>query len=137
GLRPGIGYYVHLDAEGLLVGGGFHAHSSRQVDRYREAVDDDATGADLAEIVGGLRKQGFSIEGDQLKTKPRGYAADHPRVDLLRYKSLMAAKRFGTPRWLGTPKAADRVRDAWHQLSPLSSWIIDNVGDAETSDHTT
>jgi uncharacterized protein (TIGR02453 family) len=130
GISPGIGYYVHLDARGLLAGGGFHAHSPAQVDRYREAVDNESTGGDLSEIVAALRKNGFAVEGEQLKTKPRGYAADHPRIHLLRYKSLMASKRFGTPAWLGTPKALDEVRNAWQQVTPLSEWISANIGPA-------
>jgi uncharacterized protein (TIGR02453 family) len=130
GISPGIGYYVHLDARGLLAGGGFHAHSSAQVDRYREAVNGEATGSDLSAIVAGLRENSFAVEGEQLKTKPRGYALDHPRIDLLRYKSLMAGKRFGTPAWLGTPKALDEVWNAWQQVRPLNEWITVNVGPA-------
>ena len=76
----------------------------------------------------GLRDAGFDIEGEQLKTKPRGYDADHPRIDLLRFKSLMALKRFGAPDWLATPAAADQVRDTWRRLVPLNKWIIANVG---------
>jgi uncharacterized protein (TIGR02453 family) len=127
GIRPGIGYHVQLDANGLLAGGGFHAHGPAQVERYRGAVDDDESGPDLVKIVAGLRKAGFVIEGERLKTKPRGYDADHPRIDLLRYKSLMASKAFGTPTWLGTPAALQKVWKAWRQVTPLSEWITAKV----------
>jgi uncharacterized protein (TIGR02453 family) len=128
GLEPGIGYYVQVDAEGLLAGGGFHYHATNQVERYRKAVDDQSTGAGLEAIVTGLRDAGFDLEGEQLKTRPRGIAADHPRVDLLRFKSLMGLKRFGAPGWLATPAAVDHVRDTWRRLVPLTEWIILNVG---------
>ena len=128
GLEPGIGYYVHVDSEGLLVGGGFRQHAASQVERYRKAVDGKSTGAALDVIVTGLREAGFELEGEQLKTKPRGYDADHPRIDLLRFKSLMGLKRFGAPEWLATPAAVDHVRDTWRQLVPLTEWIILNVG---------
>jgi uncharacterized protein (TIGR02453 family) len=128
GIQPGIGYYVQVDSEGLLAGGGFHHHTSTQVERYRKAVDDKSTGAGLGAIVARLREAGFELEGEQLKTKPRGYDADHPRIDLLRFKSLMALKRFGAPDWLATPAAVDHVRDAWRRLVPLNEWIMLNVG---------
>jgi uncharacterized protein (TIGR02453 family) len=128
GIAPGIGYYVQVDSEGLLTGGGFHHHASSQVERYRKAVDDQSTGADLAAIVAALRDEGYEVEGEQLKTKPRGYDADHPRIHLLRFKSLMALKRFGAPDWLATPAAVDQVRDAWRRLVPLKEWILLNVG---------
>jgi uncharacterized protein (DUF2461 family) len=91
-------------------------------------VDDESAGAGLGAIVTGLRDAGFELEGEQLKTKPRGYDVDHPRIDLLRFKSLMALKHFGAPDWLATPAAVDQVRDTWRRLVPLNEWVILNVG---------
>ena len=116
----GTGYYLQLDARGLTVGGGFRAHSPDQTARFRGAVDADATGVALVDIVDALRAKGFDIEGDELKTKPRGFAADHPRIDLLRCRSLMVFRPFGTPAWLGRPAALDEVRGTWRQVTPLT-----------------
>ena len=55
---------------------------------------------------------GFEIRGEQLKTTPRGYSADHPRIDLLRYKSMSLGKSYGFEN-LNTPDLLDRVRDDW------------------------
>jgi uncharacterized protein (TIGR02453 family) len=130
GEGTGIGYYVSLDARGLSVGGGFRAHSPAQVARYRGAVDDATAGPAVSELVAELRAHGFDIEGEQLKTKPRGYDADHPRIELLRSRSLMAVRVYGTPRWLARPKALDEVRAAWRQVTPLNEWVAANVGPA-------
>jgi uncharacterized protein (TIGR02453 family) len=130
GISPGVGYYVRIDSGGLLAGGGFRAHSTAQVERYREAVDDDASGSELSAVVAALRAEGFTFEGEQLKTRPRGYDADHPRLDLLRYKSLMAVMTFGTPAWLATDRAQDEVNDVWRAVAPLTAWVVDHVGHA-------
>jgi uncharacterized protein (TIGR02453 family) len=130
GPAVGVGYYIQIGADGLLVGGGFRAHSSAQVERYRQSVADDATGERLASIVETIVGAGFETAGEQLKTRPRGYDADHPRIELLRHKSLMALKSHGAPDWLATPAALDRVRDGWRALVPLSEWIDANVGAA-------
>lgn len=124
----GVGYYVKLDSGGLTAGGGFRAHSPAQVGRFRGAVDADATGVEVSDLVAGLRADRFDIEGEELKTTPRGYAADHPRIDLLRCRSLMAFKVFGTPTWLASPAALEKVRNAWRQVTPLRVWVADNVG---------
>ena len=50
---------------------------------------------------------------DELKSAPRGYAKDHPRVDLLRRKGLMTSKDFGAPAWIHTKQAVTKVRDRW------------------------
>ncbi|GAA1649343.1 DUF2461 domain-containing protein [Georgenia ruanii] len=123
GPSPGLGYYVALDADGLTVGGGFRSHSPAQTDRYRRAVDADDAG-ELPRVVATLVNAGFVLEGATVKTRPRGYPADHPRIELLRRKELMAVTNVGTPAWLATPAALDQVRARWEQLRPLADWVI-------------
>ncbi|PFG41126.1 uncharacterized protein (TIGR02453 family) [Georgenia soli] len=127
GPAPALGYYVALDADGLTVGGGFRAHSPAQTDRFRNAVASDA-GAALEGIVSSLVGRGYVIEGAALKTRPRGYPADHPRIDLLRRKELMAVTNVGTPEWLPTPEALDHVQQMWGELRPLADWVVAHVG---------
>ncbi|WP_072807417.1 DUF2461 domain-containing protein [Rhodococcoides yunnanense] len=117
-----LGFYVQIDPAGLYVAGGFYAATTEGIARYRESVDNEVRGSELVALVSTLADSGFEIGGDQLKTKPRGYELDHPRIDLLRHKSLTASKHFGSPAWLETPKAAAHVRDTWRQLTPLVEW---------------
>jgi uncharacterized protein (TIGR02453 family) len=130
-LSPGTGYYVHLDADGLLAGGGFHAHSPAQVARYREAVAHEETGRVLARIVSALEAAGFEVGGEAVKTSPRGFAADHPRIELLRHKELTVGRAFGAPGWLSTPAALEYVRGAWREVRPLNEWLDRHVGSAD------
>lgn len=124
---PGTGYYVEISSRGLLAGGGFHAHSSGQTARYRAAVADDRTGPELESIVADLVEQDFDIEGEQVRTAPRGYSRDHPRIELLRYKELMVFRRFGTPDWLESPRALEEVRGTWRAMRPLAEWVAANA----------
>jgi len=131
GTVAGIGYYVQLSGEGLTVGGGFHTHSPAQTDRFRAGVDDRLAGPELLAITEALVDQGFDLEGAALKTRPKGYDADHPRIDLLRRKEVMAIRQVGTPAWLTGPDAVDHVREAWLDIRPLNNWIAEHVGPAE------
>ena len=79
-------------------------------------------GQELERIVARLRRKGFEIRGDQLKTSPRGYSTDHPRIDLLRYKSMSMTKSYGFED-LDTPAVLDRVREDWRALRPLVEWV--------------
>ena len=56
---------------------------------------DEKTGKALERLLKRLEKDGFEIGGDRLKTSPRGYDADHPRIHLLRCKQLIADKSYG------------------------------------------
>ena len=61
---------------------------------------------------------------------PRGYSTDHPRIDLLRYKSMSMTKSYGFEN-LDTPDLLDRVREDWRALRPLVEWVrarVDPLG---------
>ena len=91
----GAGHYVHLGADGLLAGVGYYSMAKDQLERFRAAVDADATGAEVArDRRRRSAAQGYSIGAmDELKTAPRGYPKDHPRIELLRRKGLMASRQ--------------------------------------------
>ncbi len=127
GPSMGLGHYLQLSADGLAVGGGFRAHSSAETARMRAAIDADASGRRLEAIVGSLTADGFDILGDRVKTAPRGFSADHPRIELLRAKELMVLKRFGAPDWLSTPAVRDHVIATWRALGDLTEWLDTHV----------
>ena len=122
-IAPGVGYHLQVDADGLLVSGGFHARDAAQTRQYRAAVTDRATGERLAAVVVALAGAGFAIEGEQVATLPRGVSADHPRVDLVRRKWLTASRRYRPSAQLADQSAAARVRSDWAALRPLIEWI--------------
>lgn len=119
---PSLGFYVQIDPGGLFVAGGFYGSTTEGIARYREAVDTEVRGTELEGIIAAMTKEGFEVGGDRLKTKPRGYEADHPRIDLLRHKTLTVSKHFGSPRWLETPEVAVQVRDSWRKMTALVEW---------------
>jgi uncharacterized protein (TIGR02453 family) len=127
---PGVGWYVQINAAGLFVGGGFYQGSPDQLAQLRATIDDEVRGGELAAILAKLADDGFTIGGEKLKTKPKGYDADHPRIDLLRHKSITCGREFGAPGWLGTPRTAKEVRAAWETMRPLVEWLGAVVGGA-------
>jgi uncharacterized protein (TIGR02453 family) len=129
-LAAGIGYYVQIDADGLFTAAGFHTHSREQTARYRAAVDADTTGKPLDKIMSTLDRQGFTREGDRVRTRPRGCPPDHPRLELMRHESLVASRRRPPGPELESSAALAVVRGDWRKLAPLVDWIMDNVGPA-------
>src|SRR5437763_16236913 len=75
--------YVHLSAEGLGAGSGMYHMEQPQLDRFRRAVADDRTGKELEKLVAAVGKKGIDVSAhESLKTAPKGYPKDHPRIDL-------------------------------------------------------
>ena len=63
-----------------------------------------------------------------LKTAPKGYPKDHPRIELLRFKGIVAWREWPAGAWLGTPKAKDRVVELFRTAEPLTVWLATHVG---------
>ena len=122
-VQEGVGYYLQISADGLLVGGGYHSHTPAQLARYRNSVDASGTGEVLRQIVEAVAAAGFAVEGEKLKTVPRGYAREHPRAELLKHKSLSASVTLGRQDWLGTPAAVQDIAGLWEDLRPLVDWV--------------
>ena len=125
----GSSYYVHFGAEGMFAGGGYYHLASDQLERYRAAVDAARSGADLVDRIAAAASAGLHLAShDQLKTAPRGFAKDHPRIDLLRRKGLATMREWPQSAWMRTAKVVDRVRDAWRDGQPVSDWLNTHVG---------
>lgn len=123
--------YVQLSAAGLAAGSGMWEMAADQLERYRQAVVDDRTGTELADTVARTREAGLDVTGHgQLKTAPRGYPKDHPRIELLRYKGLVAWREWPAGPWLGTKKAKARVVEFLERSRPIGEWLRANVGDS-------
>src|SRR4029453_9761691 len=94
--------YVQLSAAGLGAGLGMYQMAPDQLARYRAAVADDVSGAELERVIAAIVGRKITVTGhDELKTVPRGYDRDHPRADLLRYKGVVAWQEWPVAPWLG------------------------------------
>ena len=124
----GAGFYLQITREGLMAASGYYAMMRDQLERFREAVDAPHTGEEIAGIVGGLSQRYRIGAIDELKTAPRGYPKDHPRIELLRRKGLMMSFDFRAPKWLHSKRAAEKVRVVWQAAAPMNAWLDAHVG---------
>ncbi len=121
--------YIQLSANGLATAHGMYEMAADQLDAYRRAVADDVTGKELEHIIGVLKGHDIEVHSrEALKTAPRGYPPDHPRIELLRYKGLYAWKAWPVEPWLGTPAAKQRIADFLVVTRPLGDWLNAHVG---------
>lgn len=88
-------------------------------------------GEDLERIAVRAAADGIEVRGSStLKTAPRGFSADHPRIGLLRYKGLVAWKQWPVEPWLGTAGTRQRVEAFLRASQPLAGWLARHVGPA-------
>jgi uncharacterized protein (TIGR02453 family) len=129
GATLAAGGYVQFSTNGLACGSGMYMMAPDQLARYRRAVADDVAGEQLAGVIAGIERHGCEVTGhDQLKSAPKGYPKDHPRIELLRYKGIISWKQWPVAPWLGTAAAKKRVVDFLRAAQPLNEWLATHVG---------
>ena len=125
---PATGYYVQIGASGVQVGVGYYHAEPARLAAIRAAVADDRSGPALRRSLTRLQKQGWELTGETLKTAPRGYDADHPRIELLRHKSLAVRRSYGFEPVIHSRALVDQVRADWRIARPVVEWVRRHAG---------
>ncbi len=124
-------YYTEISRDGLLAASGYHQMARDQLERYRQAVHAPGPGETLAGLLRAAEAAGLRVGGQALKTAPRGYARDHPRVGLLRHKGVMVSLDLPPGAALASHRALTHVRDVWRAAGPVNAWLAEHVGPTE------
>src|SRR5690606_20019517 len=117
--------YVQVSATGLFIGAGLYHPAPDQLERLRAAVERDRSGKALEAAIAAVRRSRLEVGPGgppPLKTAPRGYDRDHPRIELLRWKGCIASKDLGDPAWIHTARAVNEVAKGWERARPLTDW---------------
>ncbi len=90
------GYYLHVEpGNKSFIAGGIYMPDVENLSRIRQEIDYNVDA--LKKIMRGRAFRntydGFD-DFDKLKTVPKGYAKDHPEIDLLRHKSYIVSHAY-------------------------------------------
>jgi len=120
------GYYFHIEPGKSIIAGGAYMPPAPWLSAIREKIDDNPE--QLINIINSkdFKKYFGKIEGDQLKTAPKGYPSDHPHIDLLRYKSYLAFNEI-KDEFVLSEKLFDYVFNAFKAMKPLNDYLNDYV----------
>ncbi len=120
------GYYFHIEKGNTMVGGGFWQPNKEDLLRIREDIATDASG--LRKVINSKSfKDTFgTLDGEQLKTSPKGFDKEHPDVDLLRYKQFIISKKF-TDKEVLSPDFAKKVSDTFKKMRPFFDYMSESV----------
>ncbi len=121
------GLYAQLSAVGLYAGTGYHQMARDQLERFRAAVADAATGAALVEALAVADTAGLDFHGESLRTAPRGYPREHPRIDLLRRKAVVVGQALPRGDGISRDAALKHFSATWRAAEPLNAWLDEHV----------
>ncbi len=120
----GRSYYVHIQPGGSFVAGGIYSPTPEQLQKLRHTIaqnprriNDVLANKDFVRYFG-------KVEGEKLKTAPKGYASDHPAIELLKHKQFLASHPVTDAQVLSDGLVAYIV-DACRALKPFVAYIDD------------
>lgn len=119
------GYYFKIKpGNNSFVGGGFWGPNKEDLLRIREAIAADhdemrdlVTDKNFVDTFGGL-------QGEQLKTAPKGFDKEHPGIDLLRYKQFIFGKNF-TDKEVLEKDFINKVDETFMVMRPFFDYMSD------------
>jgi len=116
--------YVHVGARELFVAAGQYMMDGPALARFREALVDDRTGAELATMLGKLARAGFAVGShDVLQRVPRGFDPAHPRAELLKRKGLIVSFPAPPRALLVSRRFADWIVTHAKRTAPVVEWL--------------
>jgi uncharacterized protein (TIGR02453 family) len=120
--RPGLS--VRLRPESVVLSAGIHRLKPPALAAFRAAVADEQTGPALeAAIAEATAQRGVTLGGLAYKRVPRGFAADHPRADLLRHGALFVSGEWKLPRAVSGPGFVGWAADRLERMAPVERWL--------------
>jgi uncharacterized protein (TIGR02453 family) len=116
------GYYFHIEPGNSFVAGGFWAPSTPDLKRIREEISYDPDA--LRKIISSapFRKTFDTLQGEQLKTTPKGFDAQDEAIDLLRYKQFLLIRKFSDQEVLSKKFPGD-VSHTYQQMRPFFDYM--------------
>ncbi|CAM1370749.1 conserved hypothetical protein [Tenacibaculum litopenaei] len=119
------GYYLHVSPGETMLAGGFWEPNKDDLLRIRKELEIDAE--ELRTILASssfVQHFGGVLEGNELKTAPKGFDKTHPDIDLIRKKGFVAVRRFSDQEVLSAT-FSDEVAASFVALRPFFDYMSD------------
>lgn len=121
------GYYLHIEPGGSFVGGGFWEPNAEDLNRIRKEFEMDDT--EIRKIISDKNfvKTFGSLQGDELKTAPKGFDKEHPAIDLIRKKQYLISRKF-TDKEVMDKNFKTEVLNTFLAMRPFFDYMSEVLG---------
>ena len=130
GLHRRGGYYIQVQPGGSFIGVGFWKPEKQDLERLRKEWELDAS-----ELIAVMENKEFkeiwgALEGDELKTAPKGFDKEDPNIEFIRKKQFVFRRNF-TDKEVLAPDFVERVNESFKAIRPffdlMSSILTTNL----------
>jgi len=118
------GYYFHIEPGNSFLAGGFWGPEPADLQRIRQDIDLNYKDWNKMLKDKTLVKTFKILEGEKVSSAPRGYAKDHPAIELLKLKQYILRNRF-TDKEVLSPTFLKTVNDTFKKMRPFLNYMSD------------
>ena len=118
------GYYFNIKPGHSMLAGGFWGPDPQDLKRIRKDIDINFTDWNKLLAQKPFLNTFGKMTGDQVGSAPRGYAKDHPAIDLLRYKQYIFRHQF-TDEEVLSAGFVNKANDVFKKLRPFLNYMSD------------
>ncbi len=116
------GYYYHIQPGDSFVGGGFWSPNPADLKRIRDEIA--SHDQPLRKIITDptFKKTFGTLQGETVKTAPKGFDRDHPAIDLLRHKQFLISRSFSDLE-VTSPKFLKELIQTFQNMRPFFDYM--------------
>ncbi|RFC53256.1 DUF2461 domain-containing protein [Brumimicrobium aurantiacum] len=117
-------YYLHIQKDNSFIATGFWAPEKEDLLRIRKEFETDAE--EMRAILSDEKIKTIwgELEGDELKTAPKGFNKAHPDIDLIRKKQFVFTKQF-SDKEVNSEDFKEKVNEAFIAIRPFFDYMSD------------
>ncbi len=118
------GFYLHIQPGESFVGGGFWAPNPADLRRIRDEFQLDAK--PIRKIIASKNFQKYfgELQGEGVKTAPKGFSKDDPNIDLIRKKQFVVSRKFSDAEVL-KPGFGKEVAQTFKAMLPYFDYMTE------------
>lgn len=124
------GYYLRIKPGETFVATGFWDPNKEDLFRIRKELELDA--AEFRNVIeeASFKEIWGTLEGDAVKTAPKGFDKEHPDIELIRHKQFIFTRKF-TDKQVLSKEFLKEVDHSFHAIRPyfdlMSSILTTNL----------
>lgn len=116
------GYYLNIEPGNSIAGGGFYGPEADDLKRIRKEFEQDDSEIRAILNEPSFKKLFGSLQGQELKSAPRGFNSEHPAIDLIRKKQFYMIRNF-TDKEVQSAEFGDMVLETYQTIRPFFDYM--------------
>lgn len=117
------GYYLHIEPGKCFAGGGNYMPMPDELQKIRQEIDYNAKEWKSILSKATFKKIFGTVQGDRLKTAPKGYEKDHPMLEYLQLKQFYVMCSI-TDAEIQSTHAPKTIVKVFKEQVPLNEFLI-------------